>query len=274
MRGFSYRSLAAQRCRRIDRRLICGCSCSFCIAAVFLLHNNSLRFHHHQHHRDGTVAAAPPTSHDLDRDDHEWTTNPPSFSLGTALGRVQFIYRMTNESVVAAPKAVRWIQALRQKEGQRRRRALRSGESPCKQCRFYRAEPVPAHWGDSALPDSSFGGRWGPPYALLQGSFGGPVATNSSRAEADRNSEARPSLLKRGHVAWAGGGGGNDFFIALADHPEWGSSHTVFAAVPEGPGGLSVLDALVRDAPKIVRAPDRPGRPQVTNLQAPVVFEF
>ncbi len=43
---------------------------------------------------------------------------------------------------------------------------------PCLACRFYRAEPVPASWGSTALPDSAFGGRWGPPYALLQGAFG------------------------------------------------------------------------------------------------------
>mmetsp|Transcript_21353 Transcript_21353/g.59673 ORF Transcript_21353/g.59673 Transcript_21353/m.59673 type:complete len:227 (+) Transcript_21353:583-1263(+) len=37
--------------------------------------------------------------------------------------------------------------------------------------RFYRAEPVPKQWGDPAWPDNYFGGRWGPPYALLQGSL-------------------------------------------------------------------------------------------------------
>ena len=34
--------------------------------------------------------------------------------------------------------------------------------------RFYRAEPVPSHWGSLEEPDSWSGGRWGPPYALLQ----------------------------------------------------------------------------------------------------------
>jgi hypothetical protein len=37
--------------------------------------------------------------------------------------------------------------------------------------RFYRAEPVPDRWGDARWPDDYFGGRWGPPYALLQGSL-------------------------------------------------------------------------------------------------------
>jgi hypothetical protein len=41
----------------------------------------------------------------------------------------------------------------------------------CVGCRFYRAEPVPEWWGSPELADSSFGGRWGPPYALLQGAF-------------------------------------------------------------------------------------------------------
>jgi hypothetical protein len=41
----------------------------------------------------------------------------------------------------------------------------------------------------------------------------------------DLGHEARP-LLKRGMLAWAGGGGPH-FFIALADHPEWGNDHIV-----------------------------------------------
>ena len=76
---------------------------------------------------------------------------------------------------------------------------------------------MPDFWGSDLLPDSSFGGRWGPPYALLQGTFGGFEATNLSAAAADTNAEARP-VLKRGDVAWAGGGGGNHFFVALAAH--------------------------------------------------------
>lgn len=40
-------------------------------------------------------------------------------------------------------------------------------------CRFYRAEPVPPQWDSLAAPDNWSGGRWGPPYALLQASSGG-----------------------------------------------------------------------------------------------------
>jgi hypothetical protein len=32
-------------------------------------------------------------------------------------------------------------------------------------------------------------------------------------------------------VAWAGGKGGPDAFIALAHHPEWGHGHTVWGEV-------------------------------------------
>jgi len=47
-----------------------------------------------------------------------------------------------------------------------------SPAGPCRACSLYRAEAVPSSWGSLDLPDSSFGGRWGPPYALLQGSLG------------------------------------------------------------------------------------------------------
>lgn len=38
--------------------------------------------------------------------------------------------------------------------------------------------------------------------------------------------------------------GGPDFFIALAQHPEWGNGHTVFAEV--FPEDMAVIDALMR----------------------------
>ena len=95
--------------------------------------------------------------------------------------------------------------------------------------RFYRAEPVPAHWGNKEWPDSWEGGRWGPPYSLLQGSLQ-PEGSHSQPGPADTAEGARP-VIKRGMVAWVAGGGGPDFFIALAEHPEWGNGHTVFAEV-------------------------------------------
>ena len=84
--------------------------------------------------------------------------------------------------------------------------------------RFYRAEPVPPTWGSSDLPDTWDGGRWGPPYALLQGTLK-PQGSTVKAAKADAGEGARP-VVRRGMLAWAGGGGGPDFFCALADHPE------------------------------------------------------
>ena len=51
-------------------------------------------------------------------------------------------------------------------------------------------------------------------------------------------------VISRGNVAWAGGGGGPEFFIALAEHPEWGTSHTVWANVVEE--DMAVIDAIMR----------------------------
>ena len=105
--------------------------------------------------------------------------------------------------------------------------------------RFYRAEPVPAHWGDPAWPDSWDGGRWGPPYALLQGS----LATRGVRPAAAEAGDAARPVVRRGSVAWAGGKGGPEFFVALARHPEWGHTHTVWADVLEE--DMWLLDAVV-----------------------------
>ena len=44
-------------------------------------------------------------------------------------------------------------------------------------------------------------------------------------------------------LAWAGGAGGPDFFIALAQHPEWGNGHTVFGEV--FPEDMAVIDKLM-----------------------------
>ena len=108
--------------------------------------------------------------------------------------------------------------------------------------RFYRAEPVPKHWADPAWPDNYFGGRWGPPYSLLQGSFA-PEGSRLPPGEADRDTAARP-VIQRGMLAWAAGGGGPDFFVALAQHPEWGHGHTVWATVL--PEDMAVIDAVMR----------------------------
>ena len=110
--------------------------------------------------------------------------------------------------------------------------------------RFYRAEPVPPQWGSLDLADSWNGGRWGPPYALLQGSFRPEDTSGLPPAPAADRSQAAMPLIKRGHLAWAGGGGGPDAFIALANHPEWGHGHTVFGTVLES--DMAVVDELMR----------------------------
>lgn len=100
---------------------------------------------------------------------------------------------------------------------------------PCVECSLYRAEPIPDYWGSPAYPDRWFdGGRWGPPYALLQGKFENGNDLNPNAAPENH----RP-IIRRGMVAWAGGNGGPHFFIALADHPEWQHDHTVWARVVE-----------------------------------------
>jgi len=116
-------------------------------------------------------------------------------------------------------------------------------------CEMYRAEPVPDFWGNESMPDTYFGGRWGPPYALIQGKFsaegsrggnqGGTMAPIRNAAAEDH----RP-VIRRGHVSWAGGRGGPHFFVALADHPEWKTSHTVWAEVVVG--DMTKLDSLVK----------------------------
>ena len=69
--------------------------------------------------------------------------------------------------------------------------------------------------------------------------------------------------MRRGMVAWAGGASGPAFFIALADHPEWGRGHTVFA------------DVVDEDMPVVERIVAQPattgtGKIPITNLNTPV----
>ena len=132
--------------------------------------------------------------------------------------------------------------------------------------RFYRAEPVPARWGSPEWPDNYLGGRWGPPYALLQGSLR-PRRTRTRPASPDSGQGAKP-VIRRGMVAWAGGGGGPDFFIALAQHPEWGNGHTVWAEVL--PGDMAVIDAIMRRPLRVANW----GSINATELITPVPYEL
>ena len=152
--------------------------------------------------------------------------SPPHFAVVTADG--EFRIRLREKE---APLAAAFI------------RRLLAVAPECVGCRFYRAEPVPAHWGSLEWEDSWSGGRWGPPYALMQGSFLPTSGTGlPDKPEAD-SGEGAKVLIQRGMLAWAGGGGGPDGFVALAGHPEWGHGHTVWGEVVEE--DMAVVDALM-----------------------------
>lgn len=164
-------------------------------------------------------------------------------ALVTELGSIRLRLRPKS------PKAVAWIEGLL------------ANHLDCAGCTFYRAEPVPKHWGSPDWPDNYHGGRWGPPYALLQGGL------SARGAPAPRAPREDNPVVRRGMVAWAGGASGPAFFIALADHPEWGRGHTVFA------------DVVGEDMPvveKIVALPAKTGTGEIpiTNLVKPVSFRL
>ena len=93
-------------------------------------------------------------------------------------------------------------------------------------CRFYRAEPVPREWGR----DYAFG----PPYALLQGSFLWESAGKKLEKEGG-------TLVRRGTLIAIDRG--PDFLIGLAAHPEWATSYTYLGDVVAD--DLRVLDAIL-----------------------------
>ena len=82
-------------------------------------------------------------------------------ALVTEFGRIRLRLRPKS------PKAVAWVEGLLDQHGD------------CTGCTFYRAEPVPKHWGSLEWPDTYSGGRWGPPYALLQGGLSAQGAHRS-----------------------------------------------------------------------------------------------
>mmetsp|Transcript_17636 Transcript_17636/g.35237 ORF Transcript_17636/g.35237 Transcript_17636/m.35237 type:complete len:270 (-) Transcript_17636:1996-2805(-) len=136
-------------------------------------------------------------------------------------------------------------------------------QTECNPCTIYRGEPVPTYWGSKDYPDRYFDkGRWGPPYALVQG---GLVNSKLNTVEQDNH---RPKVLQRGMVAWAGGNSIH-FFIALADHPEWGDVHTAWGEVL--PEDMSVVDALVKERP--LKVLER-NNPVLTNFVEPMYFHL
>lgn len=81
-------------------------------------------------------------------------------------------------------------------------------EKTCKGCRFYRAE--------KRAPE-------GPPYALLQGSFGEAMELPTTKEGS--------KTIRAGHVVVIPPT--KDFYIALQDHPEWSNAHTVVGIVDD-----------------------------------------
>mmetsp|Transcript_64757 Transcript_64757/g.204469 ORF Transcript_64757/g.204469 Transcript_64757/m.204469 type:complete len:155 (+) Transcript_64757:636-1100(+) len=122
-------------------------------------------------------------------------------------------------------------------------------------CQFYRAELTPPGWGE--------GGFFGPPYALLQGGIRplpGSVPVNTV-------TEGHPPV-RRGSVAWAGGAAGPDFFIATADHPEWGTGHTVWGEVADEES-MALVEAVTAQPTREVK-----GEVITTPLLRPVRFSL
>jgi hypothetical protein len=165
---------------------------------------------------------------------------PCDFALLMADGLVRFRLRPEATSAFTYVKAL--VAELEAQPGETVPTAPAVGGIVRDGLRFYRAEPVPPHWGSLDWPDTWAGGRWGPPYSLLQGHLR-PSTSRVKPAAADHGPGARP-VIRRGMVAWAGGQGGPDFFVALAQHPEWGNGHTVFAEV--FPEDMAVIDAVMR----------------------------
>lgn len=144
---------------------------------------------------------------------------------------------------------------------------LATNNHSCKKCTLYRGEPVPSYWGSEEYPDRYFnGGRWGPPYALVQGGL--ILSNDDTNTILPPPAESHNPVIERGMVAWAGGKGGPHFFIALARHSEWGHSHTVWGQVEEE--DMHHVDSLVQTRPLVSTKPKQP--PIVSNFVTPIRF--
>ena len=185
------------------------------------------------------------------------------FALLTVEGLVRFRLRPQATNAVQYARAL--LDEVRASPSQQTSAPDVDAERPVRDgLRFYRAEPVPGRWGSLDWPDNYLGGRWGPPYALLQGSLR-PRGTRVRPSSADRGPGAKP-IIRRGMVAWAGGQGGPDFFIALAQHPEWGNGHTVWADCLD----MGVIDAIMRRPLRVSNW----GSINATELITPVPFHL
>lgn len=119
--------------------------------------------------------------------------------------------------------------------------------------RLLDAVPPPAAYGSENVTDGLHAGsRWPRGTALVRGTLGGLLPRghapwHNATGAGPRAVEARPVAVRRGSIAWAlPGGDGPAFFIALADMPHLGVSHTVWAEVVVD--DLGKLDHLAADA--------------------------
>jgi len=91
----------------------------------------------------------------------------------------------------------------------------KSTHKACSGCRFHRAEARP---GSRDPPE-------GPPYGLIQGSLSTlKKAQNVVKQEGTREVKSGDFVMIPGTY---------DFYIALSDHPGWGSAHTVVGQVED-----------------------------------------
>ncbi|OWM88324.1 uncharacterized protein LOC116205930 [Punica granatum] len=97
----------------------------------------------------------------------------------------------------------------------------------CAGCQFYRAEGRGEFWDSEGNHVKN--APLGPPFALIQGTL---EAQGTKFKKIPM--EACPTI-RRGTVAWVGSG--PEFFISLANHPEWKKAYTAFGSVlPEDMG--------------------------------------
>lgn len=109
------------------------------------------------------------------------------------------------------------------------------------------ASPVPINYGTNLLPDGlGTGQRWPRGAALIRATLGALLSAQGNRS-AFSAVEPKPVAVLRGSVAWAApGGDGPHFFVALADMPHLGVSHTVWGEVVDT--DMPLLDAFAVDA--------------------------
>lgn len=83
---------------------------------------------------------------------------------------------------------------------------------------------------------------YGPPYALIQGTLDTSNAgqPGTSRLPLTNMRREHTPAARRGHACLIGEG--PDFFVSLADHPEWGSGHTVWGIVDD----MTLFDAIAQ----------------------------